>query len=36
MSVFGRWQILRKYYLGRPLRALRTRKFRAGLLADKT
>jgi FkbM family methyltransferase len=36
MSVFGRWQILRKYYLGRPLRALRTRKFRASLLADKT
>jgi FkbM family methyltransferase len=35
VSVFGRWQILRKYYLGRPPRALRTRKFRASLQADK-
>lgn len=35
VSVFGRWQILRKYYLGRPLRALRTRKFRASLQTGK-
>lgn len=31
VSLFGRWQLLRKYYLGRPLRIIRTRRWRKSL-----
>ena len=31
VSPFGRWQLLRKYYLGRPLRIIRTRRWRRSL-----
>lgn len=31
VSLFGRWQLLRKYYLGRPLRIIRTRRWRNSL-----
>jgi FkbM family methyltransferase len=31
VSLFGYWQLLRKYYLGRPLRTLRTRRWRKSL-----
>jgi FkbM family methyltransferase len=31
VSLFGRWQLLRKYYLGRPLRIVRTRRWRNSL-----